>query len=158
VKAERVSSNLRVLVVVLGALACSKPPPAVANPHVRMLQGDPNGDLAPVVAKQYAASKAEGRRLVVYVGATWCEPCQRFHHAVEQGQLDHDFPDLDLLAFDADLDGERLEWAGYHSDLIPLLALPNADGKASGQKVEGSIKGDGAVGDLAPRLRGLLGR
>jgi thiol-disulfide isomerase/thioredoxin len=150
--------NVRVMAVMLVGLACTKPPPAVANPHVRLLQGDPNGELAPVVAKQYAASKAEGRRLVVYVGATWCEPCQRLHQAVEQGQLDRDFPDLDLLAFDADLDGERLEWAGYHSDLIPLLALPNADGKASARKLEGSIKGDGAVGNLAPRLRALLDR
>ncbi len=146
------------LVVLLSAASCTKSPPSVASPHVRLITGDPNGDLAPVVARQQAASKAEGRTVVVYVGATWCEPCQRFHHAVEQGQLDHDFPDLDLLTFDADLDGERLEWAGYHSDLIPLLALPGADGKASGKKLEGSIKGEGAVNELTPRLRALLGR
>lgn len=150
---------LVVAVLSLGSSSCTKSsPPAVANPHARILTGNPNGDLAPVVAKQFAASKAENRTLLVYVGATWCEPCKRLHEAVEKGQLDADFPDLDLIAFDADMDAERLEWAGYHSQMIPALTVPNADGKASERKLEGSIKGDGAVGEITPRLRALLGR
>ncbi len=148
------------LVMALSALlSCTKSsPPAVANPHARILNGNPNGDLAPVVARQFAASKAENRTLLVYVGATWCEPCKRLHEAVEKGQLDAEFPDLDLLAFDADMDAERLEWAGYHSQMIPALTVPNPDGKSSGRMMEGSIKGDGAVAEISPRLKSLLGR
>jgi len=93
---------------------------------------------------------------VVYVGAPWCEPCQRFHHAVEQGQLDATFPDVDLVTFDADRDSERLASAGYVSRLIPLLALPGPDGRASGKQVEGGIKGEGAVAYIAPRLEQML--
>ena len=45
---------------------------------------------------------------------------------------------------------------GYASEMIPLFALPAADGKASGKAIQGSIKGDGAVGNLVPRLIELL--
>jgi thiol-disulfide isomerase/thioredoxin len=39
-------------------------------------------DVAKVVREARAREAADGRTLLVYVGATWCEPCQRFHHAV----------------------------------------------------------------------------
>jgi hypothetical protein len=99
----------------------------------------------------------EGRRLLVYEGATWCEPCQKFHHAIERGELDDAFPKLTLLEFDADQDHERLATAGYASRYIPLFAVPSADGSSSGEQVEGSVKGD-AVADLTPRLRQLLSK
>ena len=63
---------------------------------------------------------------------------------------------MDLLAFDEDRDNERLAAAGYVSKLIPLFALPGLDGRASGKQVEGGIKGEGAVGFIAPRLEKML--
>jgi hypothetical protein len=96
--------------------------------------------------------------LVVYVGATWCEPCRRFHDAAERGELDTKFPRLTLLEFDLDRDRERLAQAGYVSQYVPLFALPATDGVASGRQVEGAIKGEGAVAFIAPRLAELLGR
>ncbi|HEY2510203.1 MAG TPA: thioredoxin family protein [Polyangiaceae bacterium] len=113
-------------------------------------------DVASAVREAAARAQKDGRSLLVYVGATWCEPCQRFHHAVEQGELDSAFPSLSVLAFDTDRDGEALATAGYVSRLIPLFAVPNADGRASGRQIEGSVKGAAAVGEIAPRLRALL--
>jgi hypothetical protein len=49
-------------------------------------------------------------------------------------------------------------YAGYTWKLIPLFALPQADGRASGMQVEGGIKGEGAVGYIAPRLKAMLER
>ncbi|HEX7480993.1 MAG TPA: hypothetical protein VF331_24535 [Polyangiales bacterium] len=37
-----------------------------------------------------------------------------------------------------------------------MFALPAADGRSSGHGIEGSIKGEGAVDNLVPRLRALL--
>jgi hypothetical protein len=96
--------------------------------------------------------------LVVYVGASWCEPCRRFHEAALGGELDQSFPGLTLLEFDLDRDRERLAAAGYVSKYIPLFAVPEADGSASGKQIEGAIKGEGAVEFIEPRLRALLGR
>jgi len=114
------------------------------------------GDVAQLVVGESDRARRDGRRLLVYEGATWCEPCKRFHHAVDEGKLDASFPGLRFLEFDADRDGERLASAGYVSRLIPLFALPGPDGRATGRQMEGSIKGDGAVGEIVPRLTALL--
>lgn len=130
--------------------------PAVAPGKMRVREAPPEGDVEVLVRGALATAIHDKRRLVVYVGATWCEPCQRFHHAAERGELDATFPDVDLLSFDLDRDGERLASAGYVSKLIPLFALPGPDGHASGKQVEGGIKGEGAVAFMAPRLQKML--
>ncbi len=133
-------------------------PAAVPKGKVHLVDAPAEGDVEPAVLDAVAHAGAQNRRLVVYVGAKWCEPCQRFHHAAERGELDAAFPDVDFLTFDLDRDNERLASAGYVSKLIPLFALPGPDGRASGKQVEGGIKGEGAVASIAPRLKGLLGR
>ncbi|MFO0598706.1 MAG: thioredoxin family protein [Myxococcaceae bacterium] len=110
-----------------------------------------------LVLEKMAAAKAENRTLLVYAGATWCEPCRRFHDAAEKGQLDAEFGDVDVLAFDVDVDNERLAYGNYDSELIPMVALPGPDGKA-GEKMSGGVKGDGALNDMVPRLKKLLKR
>jgi hypothetical protein len=117
----------------------------------------PQGDVAPLVVKELARAQSEKRRLLLYVSAPWCEPCRVFHEAVDRGELTGQVGALDLLAFDGDMDAERLIIANYESRFIPAFHLPLADGQSSGKKIEGSVKGGGAVNDLVPRLKELLG-
>lgn len=118
----------------------------------------PGGDEPAEVAVRREAERARaaGRMLLVYLGAPWCEPCVRFHDAAKAGSLDAELPGLTLLEFDHDRDSERLQAAGYAWRYVPLFAKPGADGRASGRAIEGSIKGEGAVAQIVPRLRGLL--
>lgn len=141
-----------------GAIDPANGPLVLAPTHQIRWTEPPAGttDVAAAVRDALARAKADGRTLVVYVGATWCEPCQRFHHAVDRGELDDAFPSLTVLAFDADRDSEALATAGYVSRLIPLFAVPRADGQASGRAIEGSVKGEQAVGEITPRLHALL--
>lgn len=124
--------------------------------RLEMIEAPATTDLAAYVAPQIARAAADHKTLVVYVGASWCEPCRHFHEAAASHQLDDEFGDLRLVMFDADRDGPALGRAGYHSPMIPLFALPNADGRASGKQFGGSIKGDGAVAQIAPNLRALV--
>ncbi len=132
-------------------------PSAAAPKGVRFIQA-PADDLAATVRRELAVAKKERRDLVVYVGATWCEPCQRFHAAVARGELDDALAGLTLIELDFDRDGDRLAKAGYVSQYLPLFAIPGPDGRSSGRHLEGSIKGEGAVAEIAPRLKRLLGR
>ena len=116
------------------------------------------GNVAALVKAHMKKAEGEGRKPLVYVGGASCEPCRRFHHAAETGQLDDHFGDLAILEFDAESDGERLEPAGYTSTYIPLFVVPGADGRATDRKMSGSIKGEGAVAEITPRLDQLLGR
>jgi thiol-disulfide isomerase/thioredoxin len=114
------------------------------------------GEVAELVRARQATLTAEGRRLLVYVGASWCEPCKVIHAAAERGELDTVFPGLTLLEFDADRDEARLRLAGYDSELVPLFALPGPDGRASGRATHGAKKGNDFVADLRPRIAALL--
>jgi hypothetical protein len=132
--------------------------PLVLARGVRIVHAAAGSDAAKVVREERERAKSDGRDLVVYVGARWCEPCQHFHKAAAKGDLDADFPDLTLLEFDLDDDRDRLTSAGYVGQYIPMFTLPAADGRASDRKFEGSVKGNGAVANIAPRLRSLIGK
>lgn len=117
-----------------------------------------DGDVPALVQAEMEKAKKDGRTLLVYVGATWCEPCQRFHEASEKGQVTGDLPPLRMLEFDLDRDADRLVAAGYQSRMIPLFVLPGADGRASDVRMEGGLKGPAAAGNIASRLRAMLAR
>lgn len=117
-----------------------------------------DGEVAALVSAEVLAAKRDGRTLLVYVGATWCEPCKRFHAAAEGGFIKGDLPPLRMLEFDLDKDAERLFAAGYGSKMIPLFAVPGPDGRGTELKVEGSVKGPGAVSNIVPRLSAMLAR
>lgn len=131
--------------------------PAAALPQKVEIVVPPNeGPIAVAVESLGAKARVADRQLLVYVGAHWCEPCNRFLGAVRAGQLDAVYPKLTLVVYDLDKDRARLEAAGYKSEMIPLFAVPKKDGTASGLQMEGSIKGEGAVDEIRPRLDAML--
>ncbi len=113
-------------------------------------------DVVRAVRAERRRAEAAGQALLVYVGATWCEPCRYFHEAAVAGKLDEPLGNLRILAFDADRDREQLEPAGYTSKMIPLFVVPDADGRAGSERLAGAVKGPEAVDYLVPRLRTLL--
>lgn len=163
---------LPVLVMVLaGGAACSAEAPAAGSAPRSGSAGEGTsvrsrpsfvpageGEVDAVVRQALAATTAAGDRVVVYVGASWCEPCEAFHHAVERGELDDALAGVRFVEFDSDRDGDRLQAAGYGGRLIPRFVVPEADGRGSERRMEGGIKGDGAVEHIMARLRPLLAR
>jgi thiol-disulfide isomerase/thioredoxin len=113
--------------------------------------------IEPWIQEQVELAEAAKLRVLVYVGASWCEPCQRFHQAVEHGELNGTLNGLRFLEFDQDQDAAALKTAGYQYQYIPVLALPDPDGRNHGKMISGSIKGARAVQEnLVPRLQALL--
>jgi thiol-disulfide isomerase/thioredoxin len=133
--------------------------PLVLAPKGIRFEHAPKGDdVNAIVKTAREGAAANGRDLVVYVGAKWCEPCQRFHQAAERGELDEQFPNLTVLDFDVDEDRERLLTAGYESKFLPFFVVPDANGRATDKRFEGSVKGNGAVTNITPRLRQILAK
>lgn len=170
-RATIVEPALLLLLVFTGLLGCesapkepspSKDPASPTAPastdRLEWIDAPVGEDLPTVVRRERERAGKDGRDLLVYVGATWCEPCERFHHAAEKGELDGIFPKLRVLAFDHDRDADRLVPAGYVSKMIPLFVVPNEDGTASDRRIEGSVKGEAAIGNIASRLRQILPR
>lgn len=133
-----------------GSLASNDPPSFVRYPGS-------GGAIEPWVQEQVERAEAAHERVLVYVGASWCEPCQRFHEAVQRGELNGPLNGLRFLEFDQDHDAAALKTAGYTYQYIPVLALPDPDGRNHGRMLSGSIKGPRAVQEnLVPRLQALL--
>jgi thiol-disulfide isomerase/thioredoxin len=144
------------MIVAVATIGCGTPQKERPHGKVEVVPAPATGEVAALVQKELTRARGDGRQLLVYVGATWCEPCRRFHQAAAEGKLDGALPTLRLLEFDADRDNERLAVAGYFSRYIPLFALPNGDGRASGKQVEGATKGTDPAAVLVPQLRGLM--
>jgi hypothetical protein len=140
------------LLVLAACSSSSTPPPG----RVELIAAPANGDLATYVAGEVARGTRDHVPVLVYVGATWCDPCKAFHAAAAAGQLDAALGPLRLVEFDQDRDGTYLEAAGYTSTLVPLFARPGLDGKATGKKIEGVRKGSDYVEQLTPRVRSLI--
>lgn len=145
-----------VLVLALAACQSSTSKPTEPARKLELIEAPAKADIAAYLVPELARATADHKTLVVYVGASWCEPCRHFHDAAAAHQLDEPFGDLRLIAFDADRDATALAAAGYRAPMIPLFALPGADGRASGKQFGGSIKGDGAVAQISPNLRTLV--
>jgi hypothetical protein len=131
--------------------------PKATSTRIEIIEAPDEDDTAGIVRRELTRAQADGRKLLVYAGAAWCDPCERFHNAAKAGELDAELPGLRLIEFDLDRDRERLKKAGYGSKMIPLFAIPREDGSGSGAQIEGGIKGDGAVKDLTTRLQSFLG-
>lgn len=142
-------------VIALALVACQSGAGAVQGRVLEIVEAPVTKDAAGYIASQVARGDAT---IVVYVGASWCEPCRHFHDAAVNHLLDAEFGGIRVLAFDDDRDEAALDAAGYRSDMLPLFALPERNGRASGKQFAGSIKGSGAVAEISPHLRSLVGR
>jgi hypothetical protein len=131
--------------------ASATPDATAAGGHVKVVEATQDSDALTLIRTRRLEAKAESRVLVVYVGATWCEPCKRFKAEVQSGRLDDRLGKVTLLAFDADKDGDRLGASGYTYKFVPFVALPASDGRPADTQ-EATGKGGQAWRELLGKL------
>jgi hypothetical protein len=150
------SSLALALVLSLAACQHSQRHGGSHPPGPELIEAGP-GPADAVVRTALAEAQRDGRRLLVYISATWCEPCERFQKALRAGELDAAFPGLTMLKFDHDRDLPRLQEAGYTGNLIPRFVIPGPDGRGTARRIEGGTKREDTVStSIGPRLRALL--
>lgn len=126
---------------------------AAMKPH---MVHAPDGDVPAVVKAEVARAHNVGADVVVYIGATWCEPCRRFKHALAAHRLDRLLAGVEFLEFDFDQSEQQLNAAGYAGRLIPRFVVPDARGRGGPLRTEGSVKGPTGVANILPRLRAVV--
>ncbi len=132
------------------ASAQGRPPHPTTK--LRVIEAPGDVDAASLIRTERLRAKAEGKALVVYVGATWCDPCRKFHELTQSGSIDAELARITLLHFDADRDADRLAAAGYRYKFIPFFALAGADGGFTAQY---ETKGDGSKDTMRSIVRAL---
>jgi len=128
----------------------SAAPAAKTENKLRLLPASADADAISLIRTERLRAKAEGRVLVVYVSATWCDPCKELKAEIEAGHLDERLGKTTLLAFDADKDLDRLGAAGYTFKFVPYVALPGADGRP--------VDAQSATGHGSSAWKELLGK
>ena len=121
-----------------------------------LIMAPAQGEVPELVLAELEQAKQHGQQLLVYVGASWCEPCQVFLDALKANELPPHFDDLRFLKFDHDNDESRLDEAGFGGKMIPRFVVPAPDGSATERRFEGSTKGPEAITNIVPRLEGIL--
>jgi len=137
--------------------AASAKRPGRATSPPKMQPGAPSGPVASFVQRVAKRAATSNEKVIVYVGAKWCEPCQRFKKALYAGELnDRGLSGVRFVEYDYDRDAERLAPAGYKTRYLPLFAVPKADGSTSEHRFMGARKGPGAVDFIVPRLTAIM--
>jgi len=155
---EETASYKKVELHASAPLAGAQQGPGQATPSgLTWIEVGDVSNVAQRVRAELAQAQGDKKRLVVYVGAIWCEPCERFLKASKTQDFGKEFASVRFLKFDLDKHAAALERAGYNSQYIPLFVLPNADGTPSEKRSMGSKEGQAAVPYLKERVLSLLG-
>lgn len=125
----------------------------VKGASLKVVNAAQDSDALSQIRTKRLEAKAEGRVLVVYVGATWCEPCKKMKEEIESGRLDARLGKTTFLAFDADKDQDRLGGAGYTFKFVPYVALPGPDGRPA-EAAEAKGKGAYAYREILGTIEG----
>ena len=111
-----------------GQLTLEAPRDAAVSSNIPLeILAPKDADALSTIRTERLRAKAAGRTLVVFAGASWCEPCRAFHEALVQGKLPS-LSRITFLEFDADEDRDRLAMVGYAFREIPYFARPKEDG------------------------------
>lgn len=159
-RAAIVTAALGLSVLELSTACTPQPkdvPTAKVEPAQRaQLVNASSGPVAEVVQAAQRTAAEDERTLIVYVGASWCEPCQVFIEGVASGGLPVSLGHLRILKFDSDADEGRLAEANYGGEMIPRFVKPGPEGLGSAARFEGSVRGPAALQNIVPRLEALI--
>jgi hypothetical protein len=113
-------------------------------------------NVAKTVKRELEQAAEDKKKLIVYVGATWCLPCKEFYRASLEPDFGPELSGVRLIKFDLDKHQTLLTRAGYGSELIPLFVVPDAEGRGTGRRFYGTkYKGQEGTNDLQKRLVAL---
>ena len=87
---SRATPDAKPDVAVAAAPSVTAAPSAAASPtaaRLRVIEADADDGAASLIRTKRLEAKAEGRKLVVFVSATWCEPCKRFKAEIASGRV-----------------------------------------------------------------------
>jgi thiol-disulfide isomerase/thioredoxin len=112
-----------------------------------------DGDLSTLLASEAQKAEALGRLPVVEFDATWCPPCQAIDQAIKANNalILNAYAKAYIIRLDVD------EWgwgdSGLHDfqfDGIPVFFKLDAEGKQTGEVIDGGAWGEDIPANIAP--------
>ena len=120
---------------------------------VRIYRQD--GDLQSQLAIEAKKAQALGQTPFIEFDATWCPPCQKITAALarKDALMLRAYSGIYLVHADVDQWGWNNPQAGFTFDGIPVFYRLDADGKPTGEMIDGGAWGEDIPENIAPVLQ-----
>ncbi len=118
-----------------------------------------NGTLGDQLRNEAQKAQALGLKPFADFTATWCPPCQAIVQSLdEKNPLMVDaFNGTYIIRIDVDIWSEsECEEAGFFLEYIPIFFRLDADGKPTGDTIDGNAWGENTPENMAPPLKGFF--
>lgn len=143
------------MIALLLALGCASPPPPQAAPKPPIHTSDlPDGsDVSAGLRGAVGEAERAGLKPVLYLGATWCQPCVAYERALFHPEMVAAHANVLLVKADFDRHGSALEAAGFVASGVPFWCHLDREGGNSGRCITGAAWGEDTPENMAPVLR-----
>jgi thiol-disulfide isomerase/thioredoxin len=163
------------LAVVVALAGCTKAEPkdgareqpaaaAKAGEHTALSGGwvalDATAPIAPALASFTKDALAAGKKPFAYLHASWCGPCKAIDktHATDAKMIDA-FAGTAIAELDIDAaDPKALASLAMSPNAIPVFYKLDANGKPTGDKIDGGAWGDNIPDNMAPPLKAFFAK
>jgi hypothetical protein len=138
------------------AATAEKAPQAKAGQSERWVKIGKRGSAALADGVKAEVAKAQAKKLtpIVYVGATWCDPCLALKKHRDDPKMVDAFEGTFVIEIDADdWNAASFGALGYKTSVIPIFIAVDAEGKATGRTIDGGAWGDNIPQNMAPPLK-----
>ncbi len=113
-----------------------------------------SGGLAAAIAREIAKKPSATAKPIVYLGASWCDPCAAIKRFKTDPRMLDAFQGTYVIELDVDdWKSEGLGALGYKTGTVPVFYAVDAAGKASGPTINGGAWGDNIPETMAPPLK-----
>ena len=110
--------------------------------------------LAGKIKARVADAEKAKLKPVVYVGATWCEPCLAIKKHRDDPRMKEAFTGVAIIEVDMDQwKSEQFAELNMKPSAIPVFYAVGSDGKATGKEIDGGAWGDNIPENMAPPLK-----
>jgi hypothetical protein len=144
-----------VVALALLASACQKKAPERVVLHDVAVA---DGPLVDALTRESKKAAERHEKPFVYIGATWCGPCNAIKKNLDRPLLVDAFRGAYVIHLDFDSWEDKLPAAGLAHDSVPVFFALDTAGRPTGRLVDGSAWGNDTPENIAPVLKAFFGK
>jgi hypothetical protein len=134
------------------------PEPTVGHGFVLIEVNPTDGPLPAALQREAGKATQQHLKPFVYIGATWCAPCNAIKHNLDKPIMIDAFKGTYIMKLDFDAWEDKLPGAGLQHEAVPVFFALDASGKPTGRMIDGGAWGNDTPENIAPALKAFFSK